>query len=186
MSPLLGIYASQRSAVSPLEGSVYEIAKYVVPSGATAAEVVFPVPSGYRHLQIQAVHRCTQVAGGSDVLIRFNGDTSASYSYHLLQGSGSSTTTTNGSSQTYIRNQGTVDGSYTYSFQANIIDVLDYASSTKNKTLRALTGFDANGDSVIRQLSGAWYNFNPITSISFTASGTTFSQFSTFTLLGIK
>lgn len=179
--PALGVFSFPGAAAGDFQ-SIQTISV-----GTATSTVSFTsIPSTYKHLQIRAIHRCTQAAGGSDVLIRFNGDTSSSYSYHALQINGASAASFGGSSQTYIRNQSTVDGSYSNVFQSNVIDVLDYASTSKNKTLRAFTGFDANGDGFFRELSGAWYSTSAITQIDFTASGTTFSQYSHFALYGIK
>lgn len=196
MSPLLGSFGALTarafgfgtltSAPYIAEGSVYEIAKYTVPSGGVAT-VTLNVPSGYRHLKIYSSTRATQAAGGTDIRISFNGDSSANYSWHHLFGSTTSATASGGSSASYIRNMNNVDGSYTNIFSGAVYDILDYASTTKVKTLKCLTGFDANGDGNIKFLSGTWYNTSsPITSIDFTTPSTTFSQNTTFTLIGIK
>jgi hypothetical protein len=184
----VGIYASQISGhLWAPNGAMDALATVTVGSTALATITFAGIPQGYRNLEIRAISRCTQAAGGSDMWIRFNGDTGSNYSYHLLQGNGSSAVAASGSSQTYIRNQSTVDGSYSNIFQASIFTITDYASTSKNKTLRGLTGFDANGDGHIRELSGAWYNSSSaITSIDIIANGTTFSQYSQFALFGVK
>ena len=171
--------------VPPVTNSYESIATYTVTS--TDGTISFTgIPSTYKHLQVRGISRMSAAAGGSDMLIRFNNDTGSNYSYHLLQGNGSSAVAAAGSSQTYIRNQSTVDGSYSNIFQGNVFDVLDYADTNKNKTLRGLTGFDANGDGFMRLLSGAWYSTSAVNRIDLVASGTTFAQYSSFALYGIK
>jgi hypothetical protein len=67
-----------------------------------------------------------------------------------------------------------------------LIDILDYASTTKNKTLRGFTGADLNGSGNSNIVSGLWINTAAITSIQIIAEATAFKAGSTFALYGIK
>jgi hypothetical protein len=183
----VGIYASQISGhLWAPNGAMDALATVTLSS--TAATITFAgIPQGYKHLQIRAITRATQAAGGTDIRITFNSDSGSNYSWHHLYGNGSAASATSGSSATYIRNMNNVDGSYSNTFSAAIYDILDYASTSKAKTLRCLSGFDANGDGHVKLLSGAWYNSSTgITSIDFTTPGTTFAANTTFALYGVK
>jgi len=69
----------------------------------------------------------------------------------------------------------------------SIIDVHDYASTTKNKTVRTMTGFDSNGAGQITLVSSLWMSTAAITSMSIISSvGSNFTTNSTFALYGIK
>lgn len=173
---------------SPWEPQGAYDALATVTLSSTASTVTFAsIPTGYKHLQVRAITRATQAAGGTDIRTTFNADSGANYSWHHLYGNGSAASSSAGSGATYIRNVNTVDGSYTNIFQASIYDILDYASTSKAKTVRALSGFDANGDGNIKLLSGAWYNSSiAISSITFEAPGTTFAVNTQFALYGVK
>lgn len=183
----VGIYASQISGHLWAPNGAYD-ALATVTLSTTASSVTFTgIPQGYKHLQVRAITRATQAAGGTDIRTTFNNDILANYSWHHLYGNGVSASATSGTSATYIRSVNTVDGSYTNIFQASIYDILDYASTSKVKTVRCLSGFDANGDGHIKLLSGAWYNSsNAITSITFETPATTFAANTQFALYGVK
>jgi hypothetical protein len=71
-------------------------------------------------------------------------------------------------------------------FNGYVVDVLDYANTNKYKTVRALQGFDSNGDGRIYLGSNLWKNTNAVTSITLTAFSGNFVQYSHFALYGIK
>ena len=72
---------------------------------------------------------------------------------------------------------------------AGIIDIIDYASSTKTKTVRAISGANANLGTTADQINLNSFLFNDvtaITSISINGAGTAFTTSSIFALYGIK
>ena len=189
MSPLLpGIIASGISGhLANPEGSAYEIAKFTVPSGGTYS-VVFAIPSGYRDIRIIGHNRRADAdTYNGQSFIRFNDDSSASYSTHIFYGNGSTAYWLGGGGGTSVATYAT-SGANQSAYNAFIIDVLNYASPTKNKTVRWLQGFSANGGpDDVEITSGAWYKTEPITSIQINpAYSGPFSQHSTFTLIGYK
>jgi hypothetical protein len=186
MSPILpGIVASGISGhLFTPEGSAYEIAKYTVPSGGIST-VTFAVPSGYRHVRIEFSMLTT--ANGGSPQIRFNGDSGSNYSNHILYSSGSAGGTGYNASNTGMYIGGSNIGTNTTYPLVATTDLLDYSSTTKNKTIRTLSGADQNGSGEISLFSGCWYNStSPVTSIDIFAAGKTISQYSTFTLIGYK
>jgi hypothetical protein len=69
-----------------------------------------------------------------------------------------------------------------------IIDIHDYASTTKNKTVRSFFGHDRNGAGSVYLYSGLWMNTGAITSLSLgqaNFSGT-FDTGTVASLYGIK
>jgi hypothetical protein len=75
-------------------------------------------------------------------------------------------------------------------FGGGVVDILDYASTSKNKTIRTLSGADINGaGGDLRLSSGLWFATPAaITSITLYANGgsSDFAQYSSFALYGIK
>jgi hypothetical protein len=140
--------------------------------------------STYKHLQVRLMARDTDSYGGGLVLRgTFNGSSSG-YTFHQLNGGGSSVTSGAGTSQSYLRAGIYAGGGLTSGqFAASVIDILDFASSTKNKTIRSLSGSDGV---TIYLLSGLWINTAPITSITFTSDTTAFATGSRFSLYGIR
>ncbi len=83
--------------------------------------------------------------------------------------------------------QGVRGGSLGSSFGAFVIDIPDYASTSKYKTARAIAGADINaagGGAVIQ--SASWQKTNAISSLNITPNGTGFAQHTTIALYGIK
>lgn len=192
--PNLGIMASAISGrLWEPQGAYDALSTVTVPSGGVASITFAAIPTGYKHLQIRAVTQSNRgTYGTDDIWCRINNDTGSNYTYHFLAGDGSAASAGASTSQsrTYVGNSGTSTGS---TFGANIIDILDYASTSKNKTLRTLAGTDINGliagygGSVILA-SGLWMNSSTaISSIQiYPNSGTLWTQYSQFSLYGVK
>lgn len=181
MSPLLpGIFASGISGhLFTPEGSAYEIASYTVPSATTVQAVTFAVPSGYRHLRIEGT---LMTNGATNPTWSINGDSSSTRKGHHLWGTGSSTYANDQSGTVYFAYNPST--SYPSAFT---MDWLDYASTTKYKTMRGMSGSNTNGGTdEIAMWSGLYMSTAPITSITFDGLGAQFSANTTFTLIGYK
>ena len=162
------------------EGSAYEIASFVVPSGGLA-QVTFAVPSDYRHLRLEGA---LLTNGATNPTWRVNGDTtSANYRGHHMWGTGVSTAANDQSGAVYWNYNPST--SYPSAF---VMDWNDYNSNTKFKTMRTLAGSSTNGGTEeIAMWSGMYMSTDPITSITLDSyNGTSFSQHSKFTLIGYK
>jgi hypothetical protein len=187
MSPILGIYAS--SIQPSLNASSFESIATATPSGAT---VTFSsIPSTYTHLQIRSINSTNRTSTNDWIKYTFNGDNGTNYANHFVQGTnGSASAGTDSPSQNYAQLYRTAAvNSLTNSFGVFVMDILDYANTSKYKTARTLLGFenDALGvDSVVLN-SGLWLSTAAITSITFAPRfGTTFVAGSHFALYGIK
>ena len=126
------------------------------------------IPSTYKHLQIRGVSRDN--AASSGLRIRLNNDSGSSYSWHRIYGDGSSTYAGASFSTSIIFLSSWVgNGSNSNMFTATLIDIHDYASSTKNKVIRAINGSDTNntgGNDNIALTSGTRYNTEAVTSVN--------------------
>ena len=183
--PILGIIASSfRSAAGP-EGAYDSLATVTVPSGGVASITFAGIPTGYKHLQLRGISR-NSTSAGSGVSVTVNGDSSANYSWHRLYGDGSSATAYGeANSSIFVQLNQTISTSTANTFGVSVIDLLDYANVNKNKTLRVLHGWDANGSGNIILSSGNWRNTSAITSITLTPNAN-FVEFTQFSLFGVK
>jgi large repetitive protein len=185
-STATGPEGSASSSFTPFSpGSFYSIATTTL-SSSTGTVTFSSIPSTYTHLQIRAIARSTFAQNtGDQVTVQVNGVTTSSYSYHYMSANGSAIGDVNATSTTTTMGLGYApnDSVTANTFGAFIIDVADYASTSKFKTFRAFGGYDANGSGTIRLQSGLFQSTNAVTSISLTHN--TFKAGSTFALYGV-
>jgi hypothetical protein len=187
--PMLGIMASQISGHLWAPAGAYDsLATVTVPSGGVASVTFSGIPSTYKHLQIRWFARDNYSSTASDANIRLNSDSGSNYTWHQLLGDGSTAQAYASTSQTSMRAGFTAGSTATSGvFAGTILDLLDYASTSKNKTVRNLAGFDNNGSGSISLNSGSWMSTAAVTSISITPRvGTSFDQYSSFALYGVN
>ena len=170
-------------------GDFESIASTTISSGTVSYIEFTGIASTYKHLQLRLIGRSNVgVSGNDNYWITFNGDTTSSYSNHYLLGSGSSAgagAITSASSMLIARTPGT--SATANAFGAAIVDILDYANTNKNKTVRSLTGADLNGSGDIFLFSGAWLKTNAITSIKIEGMASSSNAlYSSFALYGVK
>lgn len=187
--PILGIWASQISGHLWAPAGAYDaLATVTVPSGGAASVTFSGIPTGYKHLQIRFIGRSTNADTQDNLFINFNSDSGSNYTYHAVYGDGSSANAIAATSQTKaITGRLAAANSTSGIFGAGVIDILDYANTSKNKTLRNLVGIDTNGAGNVWLFSNLWASTSAISNIGITtASGTNFAQYSQFALYGIK
>jgi len=187
--PILGIMASSRPAFE-LIGS-YDSLATVTLSASTASITFAGIPSGYKHLQLRVLGRSDYASAASEAMrMQLNGQTATSfYTNHLLYGDGSSALTDNDVNSVAGLNIHRLPAATTASsiFGVLVIDILDYANTNKNKTLRTLGGWDANGAGRINFNSGLFTSTAAVSSITMTLStGANYIANSSFALYGIK
>ena len=182
MSPIIGIIASQNY---PRVYNSYEsIATVTVGSGGASSASFSSIPSTFKHLQIRALVK-SSTSGDYDWSIRFNSDTGSNYTKHQLAGDGSTPFATGSASQAQIPS----GFLWNASWSPTVADVLDYTSTSKNKTVRVLCGSDANGSGLVGLRSGMYFATPAaITSIQIipTSGASGFAEYSSFALYGIK
>jgi hypothetical protein len=190
--PILGTLAS---SVQKITGSFESIAT-ATGNGSSPTITFSSVPSTYQHLQIRFIVKNStnqNWANASRLFIRFNSDTGSNYAWHRLAGDGSTVAAQGDSSNSHMRTDYCVAGNgsgITNIHGVGVIDIHDYAVTTKNKTIRTFTGSDANDLSYYPSIgltSGLWMNTNAITSITLTdEASSNFLSSSAFALYGIK
>jgi hypothetical protein len=167
------------------------IATVTASSGATSL-TFSSIPSTYKHLEIRGIARDTiALDGGVGIKMRFNGDSGANYVRHSLRGDGTNAVTgaNTGFNELAFVGGSIGDSSTASAFGASVISIFDYASTVKNKTIRGLSGSEANTSSAnfyIVLNSGLWLNTAAITSITLLPGQTAFVAGSKFGLFGIK
>ena len=181
-----------RSAV----GSMEIIESIILPS--SNASISFSnIPQTYSHLQLRGILQSSNTNSGvgqTEVGLRFNTDSGSNYTKSYIIGTGAAVYARGYTSQTYINlaaawNNSGSNGSYI--FTPFVLDIYDYISTSKLKTVKAFYAYDANATSDNNgsmYICGTWNNTAAINAISFDASvdASTLNTNSQISLYGIK
>jgi hypothetical protein len=171
-------------------GDFESIATVTVGSGGAANIEFTSIGTDWQHLQVRLVARTDRAAVSDGYNITLNSDTGSNYAGHTLFGTGTSASAQAESSVSSASSIGAPLSSATASasiFGAAVIDVLDYASSSKKTTLRAFAGEDRNGAGRVFLISNLWNSTAAVTSIKIVPLlGSNFVQHSTAALYGVK
>ena len=143
--------------------------------------------SDYKHLQLRWVVRSSKASTADALVLNVNGDTGNNYRAHMLRGSGSSVTSAAYLDQNRIEVCNIIgDTGASGNFNAGFMDILDFASTTKNKTFRQLSGQTTNSQNVELR-SGLWQSTSAMTSFVLDQeTGPNFIAGSRFSLYGSK
>ncbi len=171
--------------------TAYEsIATVTVGSGGSSSITFSSIPSTYQHLQIRWLGRSARTGSTNDALkMSFNSATTNYYGGHFLYGTGAAAGAfADSTSSTMYGGYVSTADSIASSFAAGIIDILDYANTNKNKTVRLISGIENNGTGGYLNFSSSlWMQTTAVNSITLTAnSATNLQQYSKFGLFGIK
>ena len=171
-----------------VEGDFESIATVTVGGGGAANIEFTSIPGTYQHLQVRVVGRSSKSSTVDFAKLQINSDTGSNYRQHYLLGDGSSAVA-GGTSAAYI-DTGYVSGSTSTAglMGAFIIDILDYASTSKNTVTRLFGGADTNGGGYANIYSGLWVNTASVTALKLFPGGasTSWQQHTTAALYGIK
>lgn len=190
MSPILGIYASQITGKLTVPTDFESIAT-AVGTGSSDSITFNSIPSGYTHLQIRGIAAVNyNSADFGTIGVRFNGDTGTNYTRHPLRGfrsggvnylqtSGIANTTYAEAGIAYLKIGDNILG-------ANVIDILDYNNTNKNKTVRGFSGAQWTTAGAVQLGSGVWRSTASVTSVTLFGSNGNFGTQTTFALYGIK
>jgi hypothetical protein len=168
--------------------SIVFIASSGTMSGSTNTVTFSNIPTGFTHLQLRISSRSTRSSTDDLIYARFNSDSTNSYSWHYLQGDGASVSVSGFSPDNVIYvGYNPAASSTANCFGTTVLDILDYANTSKNKTTRSLSGYDLNGSGKSMFISSAWYSTSAITSIFMAnyATGANWAAGSRFDLYGI-
>ena len=183
--PIVGSFAGASARAYGLGAGGVAIGDFESISTTTlsvaASSVTFSsIPATYTHLQIRYIARATV---DDNTSVRFNGDTASNYSNHYLYGQGASVASAAILSSFFYIDILTASST---TYNAAIVDILDYANTNKYKTARAIAGIDLNGSGNVWLASGNWRNTAAITSITLFLSNGNYQQYSSFALYGVK
>ena len=169
------------NSVTPEVPGMFESIASATGTGSSGTITFSSIPSTYKSLQIRL--KVDASSGGQ--AMRFNSDTGNNYARHYMGGNGSSVFA-GGTASTNLMFVGN-DSATSYP-SVIIIDIHDYASTTKNKTIRAIFGQDSNGAGSVYLYSGVWLNTSAITSLSLGQAnfGGIFGTGTVASLYGIK
>ncbi len=183
-----GEYSSASNSVTPTVATSYESIATTTVTGSSTDTISFTsIPATFTHLQL----RITQQTSAYDVwnIIEFNNDTTATnYWSHRIFGTGGGAAETQAGNNNYVFYQA-VSGHSTTSMTAQVIDVLDYTNTNKNKVVRHLSGLDNNGSGFLWFGSVGWNSTTAVNRLDiklFNPGGKTYTADSKFALYGIK
>ena len=179
----IGSYATTVASTNSFES----IATYSL-SSATSSVTFSSIPTTYKHLQIRTMIMNSSVQ--NNFTVNINGDFGTNYASQQVQHTGSTATRNSNGGLTSMVYFGLVEPSSLFPF-TSVIDILDYQSTSKNKSVRGLSGQDGNGTGTItnwriQQSSGLWYNTAAVTSVTLSIPSQTMGQYSSIALYGIK
>ena len=192
--PILGIMASAISGNLWAPAGAYDsLATFTVSASAGSATIDFTtIPQTYTHLQLRIMCRSLSSATNDGILMRCGTggtlDTTSTLWGHFLKGDGATASAGSRSSTNIEMIETTANTSTANIFGVAIIDLLDYSSTTKNKTFRSLTGNDQNSSTgELRLMSGSYgANTNAIDTLRFYSAFANIGQYSSFALYGVK
>jgi hypothetical protein len=169
-------------SVGNLPSNEYLIQSYVLDS--VTATVTFDITglgSQFRHLQLVIAAKTNRADRADLLYIKLNN--SDATKAHILQGTGTSV-----QSLSEDLRVGYIAGATTTSvFGAAVVDILDAFSSTKNKTVRVLSGYNngtGGGESIVALGSNFLNSTSTLTSVVVAAIGS-FAIGSRFSLYGV-
>jgi hypothetical protein len=187
-------YSAASNSVTPVTPTAFESIATQTVSGSAASVTFSSIPSTYQHLQIRCLAKANNYASNFPLRleVQFNSDTGNNYfGGHILYGDGTSALASDFGTSDKVRVQAglmNTANSNTASYAASIIDIHDYKSTTKNKTVRYFAGNEQNTSNTAYQSvlgSGLWMSTAAISSITI-AGEVTLGNGSTFALYGIK
>lgn len=190
--PIVGSFAGASARAYGLQSGLigdFESISTIVLTGNQSTINFTSIPQNYAHLQLRIIGRNSLIGSNQREYFKcnFNSDTtSANYRRHELIGNGSVVSV--GSFQDGGISLGpTINSSNTFS--AHIVDILDYASTNKYKTVKTVCGYDGNGFGECHINSGIWFSTSAITSINlspFISGSNFFTQYTSLALYGVK
>lgn len=184
---MLNNIAAITNSGAPPEVGDYESIATVTLGSSTSSISFSSIPATYKHLQIRGILRSPTGAAVGGGKVTFNSDTtSGNYTFHRLIGDGSTASSYGQSGIDFIL-RCALNSTTSGIFAASVLDIVDYANTSKYKTTRVLTGVDTNdSNGVVGLFSQLWMNTAAISTITITPSETNFSQYSQLALYGVK
>jgi hypothetical protein len=119
--------------------------------------------------------------------MKFN-DTSGgtNYANHYISGSGSVSTSRNTSNDAMLFLSMQSRGNDSNVFTTSIIDILDFANTSKNTTVRVFNGNVSPSENYVAFHGGLWADTSAVTKINLFVLSGNFAANSRFSLYGVK
>ena len=179
------------NSVTPVNPANFYLLSTVVGSGTS---ITFSsIPSTYKSLQVRYIAKDSSTAAYTgNIGLQINGDTGANYTWHYLFGYNNSAQAGSNTSQARIwlgYNSIALSINSNGAYGAGVVDIIDYANTSKNKTVKALTGVDTNSNAVgvsVNAVSGLWLNTAAVTSLTLFTPNSGFVSGTTFSLYGVS
>ena len=182
-------YSSASNSVVPTALGEYELLETEILLSDTAS-VTFDnldtVAADYKHLQIRYSVRSTQSSSFGWEWTQFKINGSGLTGGHELRAMSGSVTSAHNSGNSYMTPMPN-SNQPTGVFSGGVLNILDFSSTTKNTTLRALGGQSGSINPVIVSSSGLFASTSAVTSITADSQvGANFAAGSRFSLYGLK
>ena len=182
---LLGILNSQAAGGG---GAAFDLLETTTLT-SSASSVTFSgldAYSDYKHLQVRVITRGTRNSETSRLYVTIN-STTAGYNTHRLWGDGSSVRSERNPLASKWEFQYTHgSSSNTVAYTPMVFDLLDFSSTSKFKTARALFGTYTSGTKGINLDSCLWQNTAAVTQMSFTGYYDSLAAGTRISIYGIK
>lgn len=193
--PIVGQFGSLAGFGVFPGGALESIATVTVGSGGAASIEFADIPGGFQHLQVRLVSRIAATGNYGNIKMTMNTSTAIA-AWHALEGNGAAAAAEGYTAYNWLGLLTTASGALTSNFSASVVDILDYASTSKTKVVRAVTGYDNNNTGAahvgyIYLVSSFFNSTSAMTSFKLSAgdsagSGSTFAQHTTAALYGVK
>lgn len=174
------------NSVTPAVPVSFESIATFLPNSTTGTYTFSSIPSTYKHLEL----RISALGSASSSLrLRFNGDTNtANYFSHGMVSPGTSYIGFNNSGVSYM-DINSSQGLRTNTPFVYIVKILDYTSTSKNKTIESFSGINTNstqGNTEVGIRSGLYVSLSALSSITVFASSGNLNTGTSIALYGIK
>jgi len=177
-------YRSMLAGNTAYNPSSYESIASATGTGSSGTITFSSIPSTYASLQIRVNGRSDALVDTTYFQVRYNG--TAMTLAHYLRGNGSAVSANAANVPVYIPGDNTLSNI----MGVSIIDIHDYASTTRNKTGRSIGGWNGNNNYTTNerlQLASFFLdNTSAINSVSLILGNGNWTTNSTVSLYGIK
>lgn len=190
--PILGVIASQISGHLFVPSGAYDsIATATVSNGTTTTLTFTSIPATYTHLQLRYIIRTDRTDAPQDAIgMRFNSDTGVNYYRHRFEAedTGSVSAGHNTGTDAQYHLMGATATCTSNVFASGVVDIIDYANTSKYKTTKSLGGvMNSATQNWMGFQSSLWVNTSAINRIDLKVNyGTYYITGSTVALYGIK
>jgi len=195
-STATGAESAASSSFTPIthwapSGAYDSIATATVANGTTQTITFSSIPATYTHLQLRYIIRTDRSDDYLDAIgMRFNSDTGSNYYRHRFEtenaGGAVGGTSTGTDAQYHFIGSSALCTSGV--FASGVVDILDYANTSKNKTTKSLCGYmESTARNLIGFEGSMWNNTAAVNTIALKVNyGTYYAIGSTIALYGIK